>query len=86
MIKELKNVFFLIIIFLFIFFTFKYYYSDEHKKKSYRSKSLIFKNINNYKLDIVILKSDTINIIEYIENIKSEKKKFHFWKLLKINE
>ena len=86
MIKELKYVFFLIVVFSFIFFTFKYYYSDTNKKNSYRSKSLIFQNINKYKLHIVILKNDTLDTIEYIENITDNKKKYHFWKLLEINE
>mgnify|MGYP003689548745 CR=1 FL=1 len=86
MIKELKNVFLLLVILLFIFFTFKYYYSDEYKKKSYRSKSLIFENIDKYKLNIIILRNNTLNTIEYIENITNDKKKYNFWELLEINE
>ena len=37
MLKEIKYLIFALIIFLFIFFTVKYYFSDNNKKKSYRS-------------------------------------------------
>ena len=46
MIKELRNLFYILVIFIFIFFTVKYYFSDDYKKKSYRTLSLIKKNID----------------------------------------
>ena len=83
MIKELKYLFFLIIIFFFIFFTARYYFSDENIKKSYRSLSLIDEKINIIKKDLILLKNDTENIIEYVKQTdKKKKKKFNFWKLL----
>ena len=84
MIKELKYVFYLIIIFFFIFFVSRYYFSDDYKKKSYRSLSNHEEKINIFSENLVTLENDTNNIIEYIEYQKDKnKKKYHFWKLLK---
>ena len=86
MIKEIKYLVFIILISLFLFFTIRYYFSDENKKRSYRSLSNIDTKINNYVKNLPILKSDTQNIIEYVEEPKSNKKKYNFWKLLESNE
>jgi len=87
MLKEIKYLIFALIISLFIFFTVKYYFSDDNKKKSYRSLNYIDKKIEIYSEKLPILENDTKNIIEYVEqtNIK-KKKKFNFWKLLENNE
>ena len=83
MIKELKYVFYITIIFFFIFFVTKYYFSDDYEKKSYRSMSTINEKINNLTKNLITLKNDTKNIIEYVEYQKDKnKKKYHFWKLL----
>ena len=83
MIKELKYLIYLFVIFFFIFFTTKYYFSDENKKNSYRSFQLIDKKNAAYAVNLTMLKSDTKNIIEYVENdIGQNKKTYHFWKLL----
>ena len=83
MIKELKYVVYLFVIFFFIFFTAKYYFSDENKKKSYRSFLSIDKKNAAYISNLSILESDTENIIEYVENnVGQNKKNYHFWKLL----
>ena len=87
MIKELKYVFYLLVIFLFIFFISKYYFSDQNKKKSYRSFKSIDQNIEKHLTNLPILKSDTENIIDYVENNTDQNKKtYHFWKLLIRNE
>ena len=86
MIKEIKYLVFIILISLFLFFTIRYYFSDENKKKSYRSLNNIDTKINNYVKNLPVLKSDTQNIIEYVEEKKSNKKKYNFWKLLESNE
>ncbi len=84
MIKELKYVFYIIVIFFFIFFISKYYYSDEYKKKSYRSISSVDDLVNDYSKNLVTLKNNTNNIIEYVEYQKNKsKKKYYFWELLK---
>ena len=83
MLKEIKYLIFLLLIGFFIFFTGKYYFSDDNKKNSYRS----FKNINDrieiYSKNLPIIDNDTDNIIEYVKNTKSKKKKkFYFWELI----
>ena len=83
MIKELKYVFYFFVIFFFFFFTLKYYFSDDNKKNSYRSIQFLDKKIDKYTSDLIILKNDTENIIEYSENkFNKDKKKFSFWKLI----
>ena len=83
MFKELKYVFYIAIIFLFIFFISKYYFSEQNKKKSYRSLNSIDQNIEKHLTNLPILKSDTDDIIDYVENNTDQHKKtYHFWKLL----
>ena len=83
MLKELKYFFSILIIFIFIFFIGRYYFSDQNKKIIYRSINKMDKNIEKLSKNLHILKSDTKNIIEYVENDKNkEKKKYHFWELL----
>ena len=83
MLKEIKYLIFIIIIGLFIFFTGRYYFSDDHKKKSYRSYKDNNEKILIYTKNLPILKSDTNNVIEYIKQTNNKKKKkFNFWKLL----
>ena len=87
MFRELKYLFYLLVIFLFIFFISKYYFSDQNKKKSYRSIKSIDQNIEKYLTNLPILKSDTEDIIDYVENNTDQNKKnYQFWKLLIINE
>jgi cell shape-determining protein MreC len=87
MIKELKYVFYLIVVFLFIFFTAKYYFSDENKKNYYRSLKILGDKIESYTSSLPLLKSDTENIIEYVENSENQNKEtYHFWILLDNNE
>ena len=83
MIKELKYLFYIIIITLILFFTLKFYFSDANKKKSYRSlKNNNKKNIN-YSQSLILLKSDTDNDIEYVEKDEDiNKKSYRFWKLI----
>ena len=87
MLKEIKYLIFLLFISFFIFFTGKYYFSDDNKKNSFRSLSDIDKKINIYSEKLPILENDTKNIIEYVEQTNTKKKKkFNFWKLLELNE
>ena len=87
MIKRIKNSLFVIIIVLFTFFILKYYFSDDYKKKSYRSFLNIDEKILNYSDRLPILEDDTKNSIEYVEQSNNKKKKkFNFWELLKSNE
>tara|TARA_B100001540_G_scaffold190405_1_gene167793 strand:+ start:263 stop:526 length:264 start_codon:yes stop_codon:yes gene_type:complete len=83
MIKELKYLFFLLVIFFFIFFTVRFYFSDENIRKSYRSTSLLDEKIKESENNLILLKNNTENIIEFVE-YKNNKKtnKYSFWKLL----
>jgi len=83
MTKELKYLFFVIVIFFFLFFTIRFYFSDENQKKTYRSINTFEKKIENSEKNLILLKNNTENIIEYTENVDNKKtKKYSFWKLL----
>ena len=83
MLKELKYFFSILIIFIFIFFNGIYYFSDQNKKYIYRSINKMDQNIEKLSENLHILKGDTNNIIEYVENDKNkEKKKYYFLELL----
>ena len=85
--KELKYFLYVATIFGFIIFVGNYYFSDENKKNSYRSTKLYNEKILEYSHNLKILKSDTENIIEYVENTHNkDKKKYKFWELLFNNE
>ena len=87
MIKEIKYLIFVFIILLFLFLTGRYYFSYTNKMNSYRSLDSINKKINVYSEKLPILENDTKNIIEYVEQTNTKKKKkFNFWKLLELNE
>ena len=87
MLKELKYFLYLSIISLFLFLSIKYYFSDNNKKNSYRAYKLIDEKITNYSQNIILLKSDTVDIVEYIEKtIDKNKKNYNFWKLINNNE
>ena len=86
MIREIKYLSFIISIVLFLFLTIKYYFSDQHIKNSYRSMNNIEKKLNSFSKNLPILKSDTVNIIEFVEQSNLKKKKYNFWKLLDQND
>ena len=87
MLKEIKYLIFTLTICLFLFLISKHYFSDNNKKNSYRSLSSIEKKINIFAEKLTVLDDDTKNIIEYVEQSNSKKKKkFNFWKLLETNE
>ena len=87
MLKELKYLLYLFVIILFFFLSLKYYFSDVNKKNSYRSYKQVDEIINKYSQNIILLKSDTIDIVEYIEKtIDKNKKNYNFWKVIINNE
>ena len=87
MIKEIKYLIFIIVIFIFLFFTARYYFSDQNKKSSYRSLININNKINLYAENLPILENNTNDIIEYINETKTKKKKkYNFWELLDKND
>lgn len=87
MIKELKIVFFILLIFFFLIFTGRFYFSDENKKNTFRSINNINSKINTFSKNLIVLKNDTNDIIEYIENEKNnDEKKYYFLELLRNND
>ena len=82
--KELKYFLYIITIFSFLIFVGTYYFSDKNKKNSYRSVQLYNDKISSYDDNLLVLESDTENIIEYTEsNLDESKKKYKFWELFK---
>ena len=87
MLKELKYLLYLFVILLFFFLSLKYYFSDDNKKNSYRSYKQVNEKIANYSQNVILLKSDTVDIVEYVEKtIDKNKKNYNFWKLINNNE
>ena len=86
MAREIKYLSFLIIVIIFFVLIGRYYFSDNNKKNSFRSLNNIDNKINNHSKNIPIIESDTKDIIEYVEQTNSKKKKYNFWKLLNPNE
>ena len=88
MLKEAKNVVYLLTIFFAIFFVTKFYLSENNIKWS---NSVILqhqKELANKFSDLPIIKSDTNDIIEYTNEIEEfkNKKQRKFWDLFKTNE
>jgi len=87
MLKEIKYLIYILSIIIFSFAIGKYYFSDINKKKSYRSLMNIDKKIEIYSQNITTLENDTKDIIEYVNNKQTKKKKkYNFWKLLDKND
>ena len=87
MLKELKYILFLFVAVTFFFLSLKNYFSDNNKKNYYRSFKLIDEKIKIYSENIILLKNDTSNIVEYVEKTKNKNKKnYNFWKLINNNE
>ena len=87
MIKELRYLFFLLIIIIFFVLSFKYYFSDLNKKNSYRSLNKIDDKIFNISKNLILLKNDTKNIIEYVKKTGDKnKKEYNFWELINNND
>ena len=86
MIKELKNLFYILFVFLILFFTLKYYFSDNYKKKSFRAMQLIDKKIDIFSNKLILLNNNTRDIVEYVEKKNDNKKNYNFWKLINNNE
>ena len=87
MLKELKFLLYLIVITIYFFLSLKYYFSDINKKNSYRSYKQLNEKIMDYSQNVILLESDTIDIVEYVEKTKDKNKKnYNFWKLINNNE
>ena len=86
MIKELKYLSYILVIFIFSFLTIKFYFSDNNKKNSYRSLKLVDDKIIIYSQNLIIIKNNTNNVLEYVEKtIDKNKKNYNFWNLISNN-
>jgi len=85
MIKEIRYLFYLVVLSIFIFLVINYYFSDYYEKKSNIKISNFLDNFNSKNIDLPLIKSDTKNIIEYKINsdqmINTKQRKF--WDLIK---
>ena len=85
MLKNIKNIFYLGSFFIFIILTTRFYFSDQNIRETNKSRSLYSVKLNNNTQNLPLLKNDTNNIIEYINDIeiyKKKKKKYTFWDLI----
>ena len=85
MIKEIRYLFYLVVLSIFIFLVINYYFSDYYEKKSNRKISNFLDNFNSKNIDLPLIKSDTKNIIEYEINSDqmTNTKQRKFWDLIK---
>ena len=85
MVKEIRYLFYLVVLSIFIFLVINYYFSDYYEKKSNRKISNFLDNFNSKNIDLPLIKSNTKNIIEYKINsdqmINTKQRKF--WDLIK---
>ena len=85
MLKKIKNIFYLSSFFIFIILTTRFYFSDQNIRETNKSRSLYAVTLNNNTQNLPLLKNDTNNIIEYINDVeiyKKKKKKYTFWDLI----
>ena len=85
MLKKIKNIFYVASFFIFVILTTRFYFSDQNIKEINKSRSFYSVKVNNKTQNLPLLKNDTNNIIEYINDIeiyKKKKKKFTFWDLI----
>ena len=85
MLKKIKNIFYVSSFFIFIILTTRFYFSDQNIRETNKSRSFYSAKLNSNTQNIPLLKNDTSNVIEYINDIeiyKNKKKKYKFWDLI----
>jgi protocatechuate 3,4-dioxygenase beta subunit len=85
MLKEIKNIFYLLSFFIFIILTTSFYFSDQNVSATNKSRSLYSVKLNNDTQNLPLLKNDTRDIIEYRNDIdvyRKNKKSYKFWDLV----
>ena len=85
MIKEIKYFIYIFTIILFFFLTIKFYLSETNIKNTHRSINYKDENININDLDLKVLKNNTVDIIEYVDNQLDDEEEYKFLELLQIN-
>ena len=72
--------------FTFVFLATNFYFSEQNVRLINKSRSLYPNETKNNIQNLILLKNDTKNIIEYksdIEVYKKKKKNYTFWDLIK---
>ena len=85
MLKKIINIFCLVSFFIFIILTTRFYFSDQNIRETNKSRSFYAVKLINNAQNLPLLKNDTDDIIEYIDDIeiyKKKKKKYTFWDLI----
>ena len=85
MLKKIKHIFYLCSFFIFIILTTRFYFSDQNIKETNKSRAFYYVKLNNNTQNLPLLKNDTNNIIEYMDDVevyKKKKKKYTFWDLI----
>ena len=79
----LKNIFYISSLFIFIIITGIFYFSDNHINQINKIRSSYLKLNNADNTNLPLLKNDTVNIIEYKNEVESfkKRKKYKFWEL-----
>ena len=85
MLKEIKYFIYIFTIILFFFLTIKFYLSETNIKNTHTSINYKDENININDLDLKVLKNNTVDIIEYVDNQLDDEEEYKFWELLQIN-
>ena len=83
--RKIKNIFYLGSFFIFIILTTRFYFSDQNIKETQKSRSFYSVELNNNAQNLPLLKNDTNDIIEYLDDVeiyKKKKKKYTFWDLI----
>ena len=83
--KNIKKIFYLASFFIFITLTTSFYFSDQNIRETNKSRSLYSVKLNNNTQNLPLLRNDTNDIIDYINDIevyKKKKKKYTFWDLI----
>ena len=86
MIKKILLLSILIFIIIFLYFVVNIYLSDKNKVKIKKNRINIESKIINNNSNLIILKNDTNNVIEYNSGYSSDnmnKSKRKFWELIK---
>ena len=85
MLKKIRNIFYLASFLIFIILITRFYFSDQNIRETNKLRSLYSVGLNNNQQNLPLLKNDTNNIIEYLNDVeiyKKKKKKFSFFDLI----
>ena len=72
---------------MFFFLIINFYFSEKNKKNVFRSFNQIDNELKNKENKLIVLESNTEDIVEYSNSTSNEnKKEYKFWELVKENK